>query len=655
MTQLGAERRRCGSISSVMCMGSLRELKTVAKYDTSTHGVMELFYVPALKRSVSYDRGVGFFTSAWMRMAATGLAALAENGGRARIIASPKLEPEDVAALSEGSDALQDATLHAVLKRNVEELEQALETETLAAIAWMVADGILEFRIARPANDLDGDFHDKFGIFTDAAGNAVAFHGSPNDSAHAFRNYESISAFYSWEGAREADRVTDEAKRFERLWTNVDPNVRTYEIPDAIRKNLIEFRDRAQRPYRPPVLKQDNNRWRHQKQALARFLEERHGVLEMATGTGKTRTAINIMNELLERGVAKTAIVTAFGTDLLDQWYSVLVREGRPVYRAFERYNEAQGYLNDAKGAVLLTSRLNLRDVLPRLPRTLTENGLIICDEVHGMGAPSIVRDLHGRIAPFGWRLGLSATPEREYDAEGNDFIGNEIGPTIFEFGLEKAIRRGILCEFDYIELNYEFSPADKEAVRQAIRRYHARARMADAPPIENLYQEIARIRKLSREKLPPFEELVAARPDILERSLIFVETAEYGLEVQEILMRAGIDYHTYYANDDRSNLQRFARGDLSCLITCHRISEGIDIQSVGTIVLFASARAQLETVQRLGRCLRVDPNDPKKRAVVVDFIRTDDVGQDDVGGEASADIARRDWFRSLTKVRKED
>lgn len=641
--------------SYVPAARSLRELPTAPKFDTSTHQLMELFYVPALARSVSYDRGVGFFTSGWMRMAAAGLAGLAENGGKARIIASPKLEPEDVAALAEGSDAMRDETLRATLQRSLNELEGALESETLSAIAWMVADGILEFRVATPVNDLDGDFHDKFGIFVDAAGSAVAFHGSPNDSAHAFRNYESVSAFYSWVDEREAQRVAAEAKRFELLWANVDPNVRIYDMPEAIKRNLIEFRDRTPRPYKPQKDKIKDNRWRHQKQALARFLEERHGVLEMATGTGKTRTAINIMNELFARNATKTAIVTASGTDLLDQWYAVLTAEGRPVYRAFERYHEAQSYLNDAENSILLTSRTNLSAVLPRLSKKLTANGLIVCDEVHGMGAPAMVRELPGRIEPFGWRLGLSATPEREYDAAGNKFIEDEIGPTIFRFGLEEAIRRGILCEFDYVELEYEFSLTDKDAVRQAIRRYHARARRAEAPPIESLYQEIARIRKLSREKLPLFVDLVAARPQILKRSLIFVETAEYGLEVQDILMRAGVDYHTYYAGDDRANLGRFARGELSCLITCHRISEGIDIRSVGTIVLFASAKAQLETVQRLGRCLRVDPTDPEKRALVVDFIRTDDVGDDDVGGEASADFGRRDWFRALSAVQREE
>jgi superfamily II DNA or RNA helicase len=113
--------------------------------------------------------------------------------------------------------------------------------------------------------------------------------------------------------------------------------------------------------------------------------------------------------------------------------------------------------------------------------------------------------------------------------------------------------------------------------------------------------------------------------------------------------MAQHVDLHTYYGDDDRANLGRFARGELGCLVTCHRISEGIDIQSVNNIVLFASARARLETVQRLGRCLRIDPNNTEKRATVVDFIRVEHDDQNDPTGELSADEERRDWFRDLS------
>jgi len=398
---------------------------------------------------------------------------------------------------------------------------------------------------------------------------------------------------------------------------------------------------------------QDERRWSHQKEAVAAFFKAGHGILEMATGTGKTRTALSILEDLRERELIETAIVAAFGTDLLDQWHKELLRHtSLPVYRAYEQYREAQSFLNAPKGAVLLTSRQNLAAILPRLRPATFEKSLLICDEVHGLGSPALVASLTGRLQPFRYRLGLSATPERVYDTEGSRFIGNEIGPVIFRFGLKEAIQRGILCEFDYVELTYSLSEDDRAAIRQAIRRHHAKARAGEAAPVEALYREIARIRKVTVEKIDPFREYVTHHPDVLDRCIIFVETAEYGGLIQPILMALRTDFHTYYQDDDRGNLRLFARGDLQCLLTCHRISEGIDIRSVNNIVLFASARARLETVQRLGRCLRIDPNNIGKRARVVDFVQPRPLDVNDPTGELSADEERRDWFRELAALR---
>jgi superfamily II DNA or RNA helicase len=632
----------------------LKDLAPTADYDTSTHDLLQLFYIPALRNSLHYDRGVGYFTSHWLRLAASGLAGLAANGGKARIIASPKLDREDCAAINQGADARNDPLLRSSLQQAIADLEATLAHETLAALAWMVADGLLDFRVAIPTGELDGDFHDKFGIFRDGSQNAVAFHGSPNDSEKAFHNYESISVFYSWIDAREALRVQKQQERFDRIWDNGDINLRVYEMPEAVRRSLIELTSRSPRPYPAPAGGSNGSgtRWRHQSQALSRFLQAKNGILEMATGTGKTRTALMIAEELRERGLIDTAVVAAFGTDLLDQWHRELVRRtGLPVYRSYDRYREAQSFLNNPSGATLLASRQNLADILPKLRPAVYGKALLICDEVHGMGSPALVASLTGRLRPFAYRLGLSATPEREYDDAGNRFIEDEIGPVIFQFGLKDAIEKGILCGFDYVELEYQFSDNDRADLSQAIRRYHAKVSSGEAPVIEALFQQIARIRKLSREKIPPFREYVHTHPQVLQRSLIFVETAEYGLLVQDILMRLHVDFHTYYGDDDRANLTRFARGELDCLITCHRISEGIDIQSVNNVILFSSARARLETVQRLGRCLRIDPANPGKRATVVDFIRLPDADDEDPSGELSADEERRDWFRDLART----
>lgn len=634
----------------------LRDLEFPVEMATSTVDIIRQFFVPALSRSVAYDRGVGFFSSRWLELAAEGLSSLADNGGHARIVASPILEPQDWEALKRGSQAQNDPILFAALQKAVSSLEVELKKDTLTAIAWMIADGLLEIRLALPVGDLDGDFHDKLGNFCDGLGNKVAFHGSPNDSKQAFHNYESISIFCSWINQRETERVNALKARFDRIWGNTEPNLRVFRLPDAIRRDIAELRHRSSRPYKlsaPPGGLQAS-KWRHQLEAEKEFLKRHRGILEMATGTGKTRTAVRIVDSLYESEQVDSAIVIAFGTDLMDQWFRELNSQGNYViYRHYGPFKEFNGYILNPKGSVLIISRQMFVEALNHIPLGQRPRSVLIFDEVHGMGSPALVDQLSGNLGRFVFRLGLSATPEREYDSKGNRFIEQEIGPVIFRFGLEDAIRRGILCEFDYVPLEYQFSDEDKTEVRGVFAWYHAKAAAGEPVDVEILYQALARVRKLSREKLPVFRKYVSEHPASLKRAVLFVETAEYGMLVQEIILQISGNYHTYYADDDRDNLARFARKELDCLVTCHRISEGIDVQSTNNIVLFSASRARLETIQRIGRCLRIDKTNPTKRALVVDFIRTDVDPEE--AEMPSADEERRNWLTGLSQIRREE
>src|SRR5690606_23896230 len=96
--------------------------------------------------------------------------------------------------------------------------------------------------------------------------------------------------------------------------------------------------------------------------------------------------------------------------------------------------------------------------------------------------------------------------------------------------------------------------------------------------------------------------------------------------------------------------LEDFAANRISTLITCHRLSQGIDISDVACVVLFSSDRAKLETIQRIGRCLRVDPNNPSKRALVIDFILETE-GDESKG--RLADDERKQWLESISKVKR--
>ena len=165
----------------------------------------------------------------------------------------------------------------------------------------------------------------------------------------------------------------------------------------------------------------------------------------------------------------------------------------------------------------------------------------------------------------------------------------------------------------------------------------------------EEFRREVARVYKISVEKVPLFERFVSEHPDALARCIVFLAEKAYGQLVREHIHAITPRFHTYFDIDDSAVLREFATGVIDCLITCHRVSEGIDIQTVKTVVLLSADRARLETIQRIGRCLRTDRTDPEKRSLVVDFIRR----RAAVDGDPTADEDRRIWLESLAAVRR--
>ena len=161
-----------------------------------------------------------------------------------------------------------------------------------------------------------------------------------------------------------------------------------------------------------------------------------------------------------------------------------------------------------------------------------------------------------------------------------------------------------------------------------------------------DMWIEISRVYKTSEAKLPIFADFIRNHKDLLTRCIIFVETKEFGESVLEIVHQFRDDFHTYFSGEDVKILDRFANGDLECLISCHRLSEGIDIHSLNSVILFSSEKGRLETIQRIGRCLRTNPLEPEKIANVVDFIRTNRNVD-----EPTPDEERRDWLNELSKV----
>ena len=166
----------------------------------------------------------------------------------------------------------------------------------------------------------------------------------------------------------------------------------------------------------------------------------------------------------------------------------------------------------------------------------------------------------------------------------------------------------------------------------------------------KDFWTALARVHKVSIAKLPCFEQFIVNNLEILKQCIIFVEERQYGDQVIDIIHKYIHDFHTYYAEDNQQNLIDFAQGKISCLVTCHKISQGIDIQSLRSVILFSSSKAKLETIQRIGRCLRKDRKNSNKKAIVVDLVRN----QDENKSELNSDQLRKEWLTYLSKIRCE-
>jgi superfamily II DNA or RNA helicase len=642
--------------------------------DTSKDKLIADFYEPSLAVASEYKRAVGYFTSSWFAEAAAGMAEFAENGGTARWIISPKLSEDDWAAIKKGEAAMRDPELKSRMGDMVGDLRSDLQTDTKNTIAWMIADGLLEIKIAVTKGKLEGDFHDKWGILVDEHEDRVAFHGSQNDSRHSLSNYESNSIFASWRSDTDAARVDLHEDRFEQLWANDNRGVTCHSLPDSVGLEIAELRS-EDRPYQDPGEQSklaSSYRWRHQERAVEAFLEAKGGILEMATGTGKTRTSLKILDELLSTDTIQTLVVATYGNDLLAQWEETLLDRFSPdemlLYKQFDGHKQLSAFLRAETDEmdVLLTSYANLATAIEGDTRAKLSDALLICDEVHHLGASTKQADLAGRLDLFPYRLGLSATPFDPYDTDRNEFLRDEIGPVAFEFGLSEAIRRGILCEFEYVPLEYELSEQDRAEQKEVFRKFTGMKQQNPSIPQSQLYIMLARVRKESEEKLPVLAEHLEAHPEHLESCVIFVETKDFGLKVQKIIFDHIDEFHTYYGEDDERNLKAFSEGELSTLVTSKAISEGIDIQSIKNIILLTAPRALGQTKQRMGRALRRDPTNPNKKAKIVDFVVESTSGSgsgltEDLADEESEtdemrppDEERREWLTELSKKRQQ-
>jgi len=225
------------------------------KYTPDDGDLVRIFYLPALEDAESYDRLTGYFKAGALTLAARGIEGLVRNAGRMRLLVGCTLDPPEIEAIERGEN-LRDAVEQHLGAIPLEPADQE-STDALELLAWMVAGGHLEVKVAVPCDAnrrpifAEGIFHEKSGVIEDRVGDRIAWTGSLNETAAGWRqNWESISVFKSWGEGSEPERVTREQTNFDRLWADESPHVVVLDAPEAARRDLLRFMPESDKPAR---------------------------------------------------------------------------------------------------------------------------------------------------------------------------------------------------------------------------------------------------------------------------------------------------------------------------------------------------------------------------------------------------------------------
>lgn len=655
--------------------------------------------MPAFSVASTYSRAVGYFTSTSLALFARGLEAFAARGGTMRLIASPHLNEDDILDIERGYDVR--SIIERAANRELEAEERDTVLDGLGLLGRLIAEGRLDIKLAFVQQDgRVGIYHEKFGIFRDGLGDLVGFTGSSNETLGGLlANFESIEVYRGWV-AGDGSRALRLESDFEDLWQNRTSNLSVEEFPNVAREHLIKLgqtRPQATVPANDNALTPAPTTatgparltipdWltvrRYQREAVEAWLSNQgHGLLKMATGTGKTKTALigaaQLANVLRQREEPLIVLVLAPLQHLVDQWISEVESFGVrpiPVYESSRRWLPmVEDQLNEARlgqRPVMVMVATNASFASERFQSILsriTQPLLVIADEAHNLGSSTYRSALPANAT---YRLALSATPERWFDDEGTDALTDYFGKVVFELGLGRAITMGALCRYIYIPRLVELDEAETnhyiELTTQLAKRVAAGDSLEDADPdspVGWLLRQRAGILGHAKDKLAQLKVDLGDRSNSWFQLIYCAEgnrPSEQGEPPGPNQLRQVVDLvgnqlhlatHSYVAQTTRAErkalLRRFGTGDdLRVLVAIRCLDEGVDIPDARTGYLLASSTNPRQFIQRRGRLLR--PAEGKQRAEILDYLAVPPAS-----APINFDIERRLLARELQRAKE--
>jgi len=625
---------------------SFEHLAIKRKYKSSSDELVNEFYLPVLNSSVFYQRAVGYFTSSILVDYIAGLKHFVENNGRMQLLISPFVKYDDALAFLSSTKQKEyiSNSLESIFTLFRNYGKKSFKSAQL--LLALIREGYLEVQIAFP-REKSGLFHEKIGIFTDDQGNKIAINGSNNETDNALEhNIESFNTFCSWKSGQDG-YVEDHSIDFESYWQNVEPSVKVMNLLDAINdEQLIDFDTNETitemfgslgeltTPYPqdfPITLRP------FQSDAMQNWMVNEKGIFKFATGTGKTKTAIYLINEVYKRLGYLFSIIVVPDKTLVEQWSYELNCVSMKNIKCFSDNADWPAQMKDAIDLfrfqrnslqiVVVTKDSFSEDKFQNQLKKINQNSIFVADEVHRLGTDNLLSKLPLFISR---RLGLSATPEIYFSQSRTDRLLDYFGGIVAEYNIDEAIKNGYLVEYNYIPVFVSLDADERDKYLQITHKivkmlgYDDESKIKElSPEAELLLFQRARIVYGAAEKLTILNTLLDSLKSHSHlliycgatsvNSEISDSSGEQGLNqlqsVNKLLNDKGINAAQYTQDSDgrvrQVSIESFKAGLISTLVAIRCLDEGVNIEEIQQAIILASSGNPREFIQRRGRLLR--------------------------------------------------
>lgn len=694
---------------------SLQDCRIKTEYRSLIDHIVKDFYIPLLTQAAVYKRAVGFFSSTSLVQITKGITTIAKNNGSIQIVASPYLSDDDLHAIKAGYDSRENIVKKALLKELPDTIDDYYAIERLNLLANLIADGILDIRIAfiEDKNGI-GMYHEKMGIIEDIDGNKVAFSGSMNESVTALTaNYETIDVFCNWMGAGDAARVDKKENAFCSIWNNCEPGINVMKFPEISQAIITKYKKKApnylidQEEFENKLVANELNKkkqgaripksvslYDYQIEAINEWEKQSFcGIFDMATGTGKTFTGLGAISSLSESVDDNLAVIIVCPYQhLVEQWVSDIINFNmKPIIgyssspqkdwkKQLETAIRNQTYLDNKRFFCFVTTTATFAsEYVQKQIKRIRKPICLVADEAHNLGTERLLELLDDK---YKYRLALSATLKRHFDDIGTTRLCNFFGEKCIEYTLDKAIDEGKLTPYKYYPIVVTLDENELQAFQEITQKMlrciitdrHGHCKLNDAGV--KLAIKRARLVAGANAKIDALKKVITPFKDDYYMLVYCGATTlnsyekDYSVTNNDDLrqietitrllgneLRMNVSKFTADENmaERRAIKEYFETGkDLQAIVAIKCLDEGVNIPAIQKAFILASTTNPKEYIQRRGRVLRLSPQTGKRFAEIYDFI-TLPRGIDETYGLTKADVmAEASLARNEVKRLKE-